>query len=848
MLKIKDLKIKRVVFSKINKAGKMKKGILLIAILILTSISFAQQRVSIHQLEQEKYGLKNEPLSKGNPGGENIIPLNQAAVKNLKKAVFGYMPDWQYKAGAGKYLHYNLLTHIACFDFTTDSNGNISNPAYWPWTDVINAAHSKGVKIIMSVVNFNKDDIHKIITNSTSRQNLIKNILTKIKVYKLDGVNIDFEGLYTSDRGSNITNFLTVLTDSVHTNFPGKETSFAAPAINWGGYWNLSGLANACDYLFIMGYDFFGKFSSYSGPSAPLTGGSHNITNTVTSQYQSVVSSHPEKLILGMPYFGIHFQTETSSAGSKVIKFVESTKYASSEAQSEAYGKLWSSTYQVPWYRWKDGVWNQIWFDDDSSLGLKYNLVDKYNLKGIGIWALGYDGARQELWDLIDLRYGSGVVPAPATPTEFRVTAQTDSSLRLQFTIPKHAASFKILMGVDGVHFNRSAEVVSNNVIITGLSPDSVYYFKVQALNSTGGSAFTEVLGGIPGDSAKVKTLVVNGFDRVSGTTNTFDFIKRYGAPILQNNYKFASASNEAVFKGFVNLNDYKNVIWILADESTADETFNQYEQNDVKEFLKQGGNLFVSGSEIGYDLDRAGKSSSNDIYFYNNFLKADYVNDAPEGDRATYYSAEPVTNGIFDGLGKINFDNGTHGTIDVDWPDAIKPVNGGKAALKYVGVSDVKGLAGVSFAGKFPGGSKPGALVYLAFPFESIYPDAMRTSALKKVFEFFESVTDVTETPATPSKFLLYQNYPNPFNPSTTIKFYLPEEAYVTLRIFNSLGQLIFSREFGRLGAGVHQFVWNGNNSYGERAASGFYIANLKMATATGKVVNKSIKMALIK
>lgn len=42
------------------------------------------------------------------------------------------------------------------------------------------------------------------------------------------------------------------------------------------------------------------------------------------------------------------------------------------------------------------------------------------------------------------------------------------------------------------------------------------------------------------------------------------------------------------------------------------------------------------------------------------------------------------------------------------------------------------------------------------------------------------------------PDNFVLYQNYPNPFNPSTVIGFYLPAESYVTLKIFNTLGQLV--------------------------------------------------------
>ncbi len=50
----------------------------------------------------------------------------------------------------------------------------------------------------------------------------------------------------------------------------------------------------------------------------------------------------------------------------------------------------------------------------------------------------------------------------------------------------------------------------------------------------------------------------------------------------------------------------------------------------------------------------------------------------------------------------------------------------------------------------------------------------------------------DLSNYPEVPREFVLNQNYPNPFNPSTVIGFYLPSESYVTLKIFNTLGQLV--------------------------------------------------------
>ena len=663
--------------------------------------------------------------------------------------------------------------------------------------------------------------------------------------YKLDGVNIDFEGLYSSDRGTLINNFMKELTDSVHSAFPGKEVSFAAPSINWSGTWDFTGLAASCDYIFIMGYDFNGKWSTHAGPTAPLTGGAYNITNTVFVQYASV---NPGKLILGVPYYGNHWETYSQNQNADVKKYVGITLFESAEANAEVYGKLWSTTYQTPWYRWNDGNWNQVWYDNDSSLGMKYDLVLANHLKGVGIWALGYDGDRQELWNEINLKIGNGKLPPPAKPRQLRIIAQADSVLKIMFEIPQSATSFKIFKSIDGIHFIDSVEVTSNNIIIKGLSPDSIYYFRVKALNSSGESNFTELLAAVPKIAAS-KTLIVNGFDRVAGTTNRFDFIRFDAKPVFDNGYPFSSASNEAVFEGKVSLIGYNNVIWILGDESTADQTFNQFEQDSVKSFLENGGNLFVSGSEIGYDLDRSGHSSSEDISFYKNYLKAKYINDAPENKKAYYYSAQPISSGIFEGLSKFNFDNGTHGTIDVDWPDAIAAINGSKDVLQYVGVPVSNGVAGISFSGMFPNGKKKGKLVHLAFPFETIYPENMRIVYMKKVFDFFEIPVSVANNEnQAPTGFRLYQNYPNPFNPSTIISFTLPNAGNAKIIIYNSIGEEIRNFNFNNISKGYHKIVWNGINEYGTRVASGMYIYMILFNSQNGETFRMSRKMILLK
>lgn len=95
-----------------------------------------------------------------------------------------------------------------------------------------------------------------------------------------------------------------------------------------------------------------------------------------------------------------------------------------------------------------------------------------------------------------------------------------------------------------------------------------------------------------------------------------------------------------------------------------------------------------------------------------------------------------------------------------------------------------------------------------------------------------------------TPDDYKLYQNYPNPFNPNTQIRFYLPIENKISLKIFNHLGQeirtLIDEQIYNR---GTHFVEWDGKNNFGKPVSSGTYIAQLRFGNFT-----KEIKMLLLK
>src|SRR5207249_4237058 len=72
----------------------------------------------------------------------------------------------------------------------------------------------------------------------------------------------------------------------------------------------------------------------------------------------------------------------------------------------------WDNAAQSPYIAWyspasndpcdgNHGSWRELYYDNASSLGLKYDLVNQNNLRGAGMWALGYDGGAPELWTKI---------------------------------------------------------------------------------------------------------------------------------------------------------------------------------------------------------------------------------------------------------------------------------------------------------------------------------------------------------------------------------------------------------------------------------------------------------------
>ena len=93
------------------------------------------------------------------------------------------------------------------------------------------------------------------------------------------------------------------------------------------------------------------------------------------------------------------------------------------------------------------------------------------------------------------------------------------------------------------------------------------------------------------------------------------------------------------------------------------------------------------------------------------------------------------------------------------------------------------------------------------------------------------------------PEVFALHQNYPNPFNPTTQIKYDLPEDAMVSITIYDAMGRRVKSLVNTTQSAGYRSIQWNATNSLGEPVSAGMYIYMIQ----AGKF-RQTKKMVLLK
>ncbi len=366
---------------------------------------------------------------------KNIFSYFLKVKHKPKRIIFGYLPYWS--IDKIQYLQTEKLTDIAYFglhikedgSFVTTDEEEKPNPAYDAWrnnkdlSDFIKYAQKSGIRISLTVVSHNDEISDKFLDCTECWTVLAENIKKELDHHSIVDVNMNFEYVEFPDEEktklySQLVDFINLELDKTYSNSYVTVATFADSFVN-PRVTNVEELGKIADGLFIMAYDFHNPNSDNAGPVAPVDGigvySNYDLT-TMINDYLRVVP--PSKILLGVPYYGYNWVVEKDEEYAKRIPNDEDDEGEDEKdkSMSQAYSDVmdliveikpdlkWDELAKVPYFTYvspETGALREVYFENEDSLKAKFEIVEKHDLAGVGIWALGYDGGYQELWNLL---------------------------------------------------------------------------------------------------------------------------------------------------------------------------------------------------------------------------------------------------------------------------------------------------------------------------------------------------------------------------------------------------------------------------------------------------------------
>ena len=370
---------------------------------------------------------------------------------NLGSPTVGY-PSWDF----------SLLTTVAFFDLGVNSGDGhlVSSGQGWnvyhstTMQNFVNTAHAHGVRVIVSINlhDFSTDPNNQVCTGliPANSAQTVQWAVSQMQWAGIDGINVNYEGTITTcadgqTNRSELTSFVANLRAAMTAAQPGSYLSidtFTGSAEDNQEFFDVTGLAPSVDSMFVMAYDMDYEnslnpplsCSAYcTNPVSPLSGYRFNVTTSM-AQYTALVPA--SKVILGQPYYGRRGCVGNLGSAHQLLipntNFVAPTYLFASTIPSQT-GVYAFAGHRDPidgvseWDTWYDSDWNcnrLQFFDDPGSLGAKYDLVNRDNLRGVGFFTLDYGGGAPELWSALSTYFSCPVtinLPATQATTEFSV-------------------------------------------------------------------------------------------------------------------------------------------------------------------------------------------------------------------------------------------------------------------------------------------------------------------------------------------------------------------------------------------------------------------------------------------
>lgn len=345
----------------------------------------------------------------------NAIFLTFKKDVGFKKEVIGFLPYWLLDKANKDYSPY--ITTLSYFSLTIDSDGTIlklDNPqeAEPGWNALMSGkmdkffADAKKNNLSLSLVVFmaDNDSINALLSKPVPHaRKLISSVSPIMDKYGFSDLNLDIES--TEDASDEARMRFTKFAKEVKKGLEKRKNTTLTIDITGDSLIkkkliNTADIVDITDYILIMGYDYHYSNSFVSGPVAPV-GGTDTILeyDVQTAVHKALSIMPPEKIILGAPLYGYQWETISNLPHSAIIP--RSGVVASNRRVEELLAECATCSAYVesdskePYVIYKDqqtGTYYQYFYPDKNAMAAKVAFATKYNLGGIALWALGYEG------------------------------------------------------------------------------------------------------------------------------------------------------------------------------------------------------------------------------------------------------------------------------------------------------------------------------------------------------------------------------------------------------------------------------------------------------------------------
>lgn len=315
----------------------------------------------------------------------NLPPLDvpKQKVNLIWEYAENYTPD---RSGEKKIDGINVVSPT--WIYLKNANGELKNTIN---TDYISWAHKQGYKIWAAFKNdgMGLDETSANVTDMKNREKMISSLINICTTYKLDGINVDFEGMKKED-SEEFSQFVRELSATLRRNNLAVSVDVTVPdgSDTWSLCYDRYELADAVDYLVLMAYDQYGASSKVPGSTAEVSWVDSNLKKMIERD-----NIDSEKIVLGIPLYSRLWWVKNEKLSTRAIPMATAIKYLERQASWNEEAGQYYVEYQ------ENGTTYMLWVEEETAIRQKLNLIEQYNLAGAAYWRYGYE--TDDFWEKI---------------------------------------------------------------------------------------------------------------------------------------------------------------------------------------------------------------------------------------------------------------------------------------------------------------------------------------------------------------------------------------------------------------------------------------------------------------